>query len=102
MRCGSTYILKSQRLLRTQSQVASRLLHSKMETLRSSFSWLINNYTHTTRNSSSVAFEEPPERYCPGGYHPVQLGENFNTKYQIISKLGYGVYSTVWLAKDLT
>jgi hypothetical protein len=73
-----------------------------METLRSSFSWLINRYAHTTHNSSSIALEEAPERYCLGGYHPVHLGENFNNKYQIMSKLGYGVYSTVWLAKDLT
>jgi len=73
-----------------------------METIRSSFSWLIPRYVHTTRNSSSVTSEEKPENYCPGGYHPVRLGEIFNDRYQIISKLGYGVYSTVWLAKDLT
>jgi serine/threonine-protein kinase SRPK3 len=73
-----------------------------METLRSSFSWLIPRHAHTARDSSSIAFEEDPERYCPGGYHPVHVGENFNNKYQIISKLGYGVYSTVWLAQDLT
>jgi serine/threonine-protein kinase SRPK3 len=73
-----------------------------METIRSSFFWLIPRYAHTTSNSSSIASEEPPERYCPGGYHPVHLGEIFNDEYQIISKLGYGVYSTVWLAKDLT
>ncbi|KAH7396111.1 kinase-like domain-containing protein [Pyrenochaeta sp. MPI-SDFR-AT-0127] len=59
-------------------------------------------YVHTTCNSSSVTVEERPERYRRGGYHPVYLGETFNNKYEIISKLGYGVYSTVWLAKDLT
>ncbi len=45
--------------------------------------------------------EENTARYCVGGYHPVKLGDIFNKgKYEIISKLGYGVYSTVWLAFD--
>lgn len=46
-------------------------------------------------------FEENPERYCPGGYHPVHLGDVFDDKYVIIQKLGYGQYSTVWLARDM-
>jgi serine/threonine-protein kinase SRPK3 len=49
-----------------------------------------------------VVSEENPERYSEGGYHPISIGERFNDKYQVISKLGYGLYSTVWLAKDLT
>jgi hypothetical protein len=85
-----------------QTHFASRLHYPKMEIIRPSFSWLIPRYFHTTRNSFSIASEEKPERYCPGGYHPVHLGETFNNKYQIVSKLGYGLYSTVWLAKDLT
>jgi serine/threonine protein kinase len=39
------------------------------------------------------------EEYCPGGFHPVNLGETFhNGKYRVIRKLGDGSYSTVWLA----
>ncbi|RDA96126.1 hypothetical protein CP533_1750 [Ophiocordyceps camponoti-saundersi (nom. inval.)] len=46
--------------------------------------------------------EESMARYCPGGYHPVRIGDVFdNGKYQVINKLGYGVYSTVWLACNL-
>lgn len=41
------------------------------------------------------------EDYRPGGYHPVMLGDLFNDKYKVIRKLGYGGYSTVWLAQDL-
>ncbi|KAK3944416.1 kinase-like domain-containing protein [Diplogelasinospora grovesii] len=34
-------------------------------------------------------------RYCPGGYHPVRIGDVFNNgKYKIVSKLGYGAYLT--------
>jgi serine/threonine-protein kinase SRPK3 len=43
--------------------------------------------------------EESIGRYCDGGYHPVRIGDLFSDgKYRIVSKLGYGVYSTVWLA----
>jgi len=46
--------------------------------------------------------EEPLSRYCTGGYHPVLIGDVFNGgKYRVIRKLGYGAYSTVWLAHDL-
>ncbi|GJJ15341.1 hypothetical protein Clacol_009617 [Clathrus columnatus] len=44
---------------------------------------------------------EWPERYRPGGYHPVELGDKFkNGTYTVIRKLGYGGFSTVWLAVD--
>lgn len=45
--------------------------------------------------------DETLERYCPGGYHPVRIGDLFNSgKYKIIRKLGHGLYSTVWLARN--
>ena len=41
------------------------------------------------------------ERYSAGGYHPVHLGEQYaEGRYEIVLKLGFGSYSTVWLAKD--
>lgn len=45
--------------------------------------------------------EESLDRYSPGGYHPVRIGEYFDKeRFCIINKLGYGPYSTVWLAYD--
>ncbi|KAL9609607.1 MAG: hypothetical protein Q9167_005631 [Letrouitia subvulpina] len=44
--------------------------------------------------------EEDLDRYRPGGYHPVHLGDVFNDRYMVVGKLGYGQYSTVWLARD--
>ncbi|KAG5638530.1 hypothetical protein H0H81_012030 [Sphagnurus paluster] len=41
------------------------------------------------------------ERYCPGGYHPVHIDDEILGRYHILHKLGFGSYSTVWLAKDL-
>ncbi|KAH7133707.1 kinase-like domain-containing protein [Dactylonectria macrodidyma] len=53
-------------------------------------------------HSSRAIFEESLERYCPGGYHPVRIGDVFNNgKYKIVNKLGYGSYSTVWLSCNL-
>ncbi|KAG6100487.1 hypothetical protein E4U31_003976 [Claviceps sp. LM219 group G6] len=47
-------------------------------------------------------FPEEPNEYTHGGYHPVSLGDTFNSKrYSILRKLGYGERSTVWLARDL-
>lgn len=34
-------------------------------------------------------------------YYPVDVGEVFNSRYQVVGKLGYGAYSTVWLCHDL-
>jgi serine/threonine-protein kinase SRPK3 len=49
--------------------------------------------------------ESPAEditKYSPGGYHPVHLGDCFNDgQYKVIDKLGFGSFSTVWLARDL-
>ncbi|KAK3293529.1 kinase-like domain-containing protein [Chaetomium fimeti] len=46
--------------------------------------------------------EEGRDKYRPGGFHPVYIGEVYAGKYQVMNKVGYGVYSTVWLVKDLT
>ena len=45
--------------------------------------------------------EEDLEDYCRGGYHPVHVGDTFSDgRYVIVRKLGWGHFSTVWLAKD--
>ena len=43
---------------------------------------------------------ETLEEYRPGGYHPVMVGDVLHDRYQIADKLGFGGYSTVWLAWD--
>ncbi|EFQ97386.1 CMGC/SRPK protein kinase [Nannizzia gypsea CBS 118893] len=43
---------------------------------------------------------EKLERYKPGGYHPVLIGDVLHSRYQVVHELGYGTYSTVWLAYD--
>ncbi|MGH0175276.1 UNVERIFIED_CONTAM: hypothetical protein FKN15_070310 [Acipenser sinensis] len=36
-----------------------------------------------------------------GGYHLVNIGDTFNGRYQVLRKLGWGNFSTVWLCQDL-
>ncbi|RAK80833.1 kinase-like protein [Aspergillus fijiensis CBS 313.89] len=43
---------------------------------------------------------EKLENYQPGGYHPIMVGDLLHDRYHIADKLGYGGYSTVWLALD--
>ncbi|KAI8996626.1 kinase-like protein [Trametes punicea] len=52
---------------------------------------------------------EELERYSVGGYHPVVVGDTFDSnptltsnerRYRVLHKLGYGSYATVWLARD--
>ena len=39
--------------------------------------------------------------YHLGGHHPVHLGDVLGDRYRVIRKLGYGSFSTAWLAVDL-
>ncbi|AEO62405.1 uncharacterized protein THITE_2106524 [Thermothielavioides terrestris NRRL 8126] len=45
--------------------------------------------------------EETFSDYVAARYYPVHIGEVFISRYQVVGKLGYGAYSTVWLARDL-
>ncbi|KAJ8258300.1 hypothetical protein COCON_G00173120 [Conger conger] len=45
--------------------------------------------------------QEDPNDYCKGGYHHVKTGDLFNGRYHVIRKLGWGHFSTVWLAWDI-
>ena len=45
--------------------------------------------------------DEGTEDYRRGGYHAVRIGDKFNhSRYIVQSKLGWGHFSTVWLAYD--
>ncbi|CAH8579228.1 unnamed protein product [Schistosoma guineensis] len=45
--------------------------------------------------------QEDPRDYCIGGYHPVKIGQVYNSRYHVVRKLGWGHFSTVWLCWDL-
>ncbi|KAG9001990.1 serine/threonine protein kinase, CMGC group [Tulasnella sp. JGI-2019a] len=49
----------------------------------------------------NLAEEEDASDYRPGGYHPVHIMDSLsNGRYLVLRKMGWGHFSTVWLAKD--
>ena len=51
--------------------------------------------------SYSSGSDEGTSGYRRGGYHPVSVGDVFSSgRYTVKSKLGWGHFSTVWLADD--
>ncbi|KAK4466343.1 kinase-like domain-containing protein [Cladorrhinum samala] len=57
---------------------------------------MVNIFEHKI----GVAAEEL-SRYCPGGYHPIHLHDALdNGRYEVLHKLGFGAFATVWLARD--
>ncbi|CAK7275477.1 hypothetical protein SEPCBS57363_006703, partial [Sporothrix epigloea] len=46
---------------------------------------------------------EDVEKYAPGGYHPVDIGDVISSgerEYEVIHKLGHGGFATVWLVRS--
>ena len=44
--------------------------------------------------------QEDPKDYCKGGYHVVNIDDVYNNRYNVLRKLGWGHFSTVWLCWD--
>lgn len=62
------------------------------------------DFTHHGFESlgSTVKFEEEHmPAFERGLFYPVQIGQVFSARYQVLSKLGYGANSTVWFCRDL-
>ncbi|AEO69494.1 uncharacterized protein THITE_2146465 [Thermothielavioides terrestris NRRL 8126] len=45
--------------------------------------------------------EETVLCYRPEKFYPVRLGQIFKSRYQVVAKLGFGTYSTIWLCRDI-
>ncbi|KAK1976348.1 kinase-like domain-containing protein [Colletotrichum cereale] len=77
-------------------------------TPRSSFATLCHKTrrpmsTISTMPTSPYEHIDDVERldfYRPRGYHPIKIGERLRDRYIIVHKLGFGSYSTLWLARD--
>ncbi|KAI4843326.1 protein kinase [Aureobasidium sp. EXF-8845] len=57
------------------------------------------NFARTPLNQA-VEEETIPD-YVAARYYPVRIGEVFQYRYQVVSKLGFGACSTAWLARDM-
>lgn len=53
-------------------------------------------------SSSQLIEEENLPYYKPEQFYPVRIGEVLNSDYQVLGKLEYGAYSTVWFCRDLS
>ncbi|XP_028789989.1 serine/threonine-protein kinase SRPK [Neltuma alba] len=61
-----------------------------------------NHEEDRTESSDFTSEDEGTEDYRRGGYHAVRVGDAFkNGRYVVQSKLGWGHFSTVWLAWDI-
>ena len=83
-------------------------LHGSMGSVKRSFDVPHQNSiqaewgrTNVDETASEASEEEDLEDYCKGGYHPVEPGQVYkNGRYTVVRKLGWGHFSTVWLARD--
>lgn len=55
----------------------------------------------TLQAAKTLLEEESNPDYDPRRFYPARVGEIIQ-KYKIVSKLGWGTNSTVWLAKDVS
>ena len=57
----------------------------------------------TPSRPCALEYTEEPNDYRPGGLHPIHIEDSLDSgRYTVIHKLGYGLSSTVWLARDVT
>ncbi|KAL2802759.1 kinase-like protein [Aspergillus granulosus] len=103
--------IQSLRPYHIRSQVGSPVRKVRMPLLHRNrpccaFTMTASNLTEASDSFNTRLIYEPLEgvesleNYRPGGYHPVQIGDHFHDRYRVVHKLGYGSYSTAWLARD--
>jgi hypothetical protein len=51
--------------------------------------------------TSVLVEEERVPGYRPEFFYPANPGQVLNNRYKILTKIGWGTASTVWLAEDL-
>ncbi|KAE8308394.1 kinase-like domain-containing protein [Aspergillus transmontanensis] len=90
----------------TVSLCPSRRARSLHRTAMLSSAWISTPREFPTSgfellDASSKIEEETLPTYSPEKYYLVQQGEVLNDRYPVLAKLGYGVTSTVWFARDL-
>jgi len=72
-----------------------------MKSLRRLFSSEKDHTEPPTSAPARTLKEEDIQGYRLKGFHPVSIGDTFKEgRYQVIRKLVFGQYSTVWLSRD--
>lgn len=60
-----------------------------------------NNPNFTCLPPDQPVEEETWPQYAASRFYPTKIGEVLQNRYQIVGKLGIGVTSTAWLARDM-
>lgn len=93
------------KLVSTGGADGFRIVSSGAENLRNNLNYfsfvssrqLLSMFMYRWRNK----YEENKSAYSDGGYLKVTKGSLINNRYVVIQKLGWGEFSTVWLAYDI-
>jgi beta-lactamase class D len=93
----SKFILLAERNERVIYQRAGRAMNERR--FSSGFS-IMNSGLAFPHTNAAVEEERNPD-YDFKAFYPARAGEDINRKYRLLSKLGWGSSSTVWLAKDM-
>ncbi|KAJ9264194.1 hypothetical protein DTO212C5_7253 [Paecilomyces variotii] len=78
-------------------------IQASLTNIRSRITKLFGSLSHfaSLERVNSYPVAEEPDYYKAGGFHPISLGDTLGSgQYTVLRKLGYGQYSTVWLARD--
>ena len=88
--------------------IITEMHHIRLDNYNHNSKYLVaRDRTNGSSSKSSSSSEEDGdveeiEDYHPDGYHPCHVGEIIDSKYVILKKLGWGHFSTVWLAFKLS
>lgn len=104
MSCGHVKLLHVS-FGRVFSPQPSRPVHRK-STLRAMSSALPSSQAlpkpgFSELSTKTLIEEEDIPSYRAELFYPARIGEVLNSKYQLVTKLGYGTSSTAWLIRDL-
>lgn len=60
----------------------------------------VSNVSNVSDVPAGDSEQEPADKYCIGGYPPVSISHIIDDRYQVVRKIGFGHFSTVWLCWD--
>ncbi|KAJ5154926.1 uncharacterized protein N7500_010365, partial [Penicillium coprophilum] len=85
---------------------SSTTFQSRQSSILNPFSTRENPRSFPTEGFPIIEADQPAEEeqlfdYSAYRYYPAYIGEVFEDRYQVCSKLGWGSCSTTWLARDL-
>jgi hypothetical protein len=91
-----------------QKGIITQMVDVKLKNYNPKSKYIIESQQSESRSSNSSSSEdedgdvEEIDDYHVDGYHPCHIGEIIDSKYVILKKLGWGHFSTVWLAFKLS